>query len=163
MLLVRLCNEPILWRACGQGWPCWTCVERIFTICHRMSIHVLFCACMMFTFDALSARMNSPNLFSIFDLNTPRYRTRGSKFFRIGFHHPSYGVHEPMSATMREFNDVICLFDFMLIHTQFMNHLKLTLQTYPTLPQNKCAPCAVVHGSCYGLTFSVDVLVASST
>jgi hypothetical protein len=32
------------------------------------------------------------------------------------------------------------------------------------LPQNKlCTPCAVVHGPSYGLKYSVDVIVASST
>jgi hypothetical protein len=30
-------------------------------------------------------RMNSQNLLSTLDLNTPRYRTRGFEFFRIGF------------------------------------------------------------------------------
>jgi hypothetical protein len=59
-------------------------------------------------------RMNSPNLLSALDLNTPRYRTWGSEFHRIGFHRTNYGVHEPMSAAMREFNEVIGLFDFIL-------------------------------------------------
>jgi hypothetical protein len=52
-------------------------------------------ACIMFIFDILSGRMNSPNLLSVLDLNTSRYRTRGSEFLRICFHyHTNYGVHE---------------------------------------------------------------------
>jgi hypothetical protein len=81
----------------------------------------------MFIFDILSGRMNSPNLLSAIDLNTPRYRTRGSEFLRIGFHRTNYGVHEPMSATMREINAVIGLFDFILTRNQFVHRLKLTL------------------------------------
>jgi hypothetical protein len=84
--------------------------------------------CIMFIFDILSGRMNSPNLLSALDLNTPRYWTRGSEFLRIGFHRTNYGVHEPMSAAMREFNEVIIgLFDFFLTRNQFVNRLKLTL------------------------------------
>jgi hypothetical protein len=81
----------------------------------------------MFIFDVLSGRMNSLNLLSALDLNTSRYRARGSKFFRVGFHRTKYGVHEPMSAAMREFNEVMGLFDFILTRYQFINRLKLTL------------------------------------
>jgi hypothetical protein len=70
--------------------------------------------------------MNSPNL-SALDLNTQRYRTRVSEFLRIGFHSTSYGFHELMSAAMREINEVIGLFDFILTRKQFMNRLKPTL------------------------------------
>jgi hypothetical protein len=80
---------------------------RLDTLVKRRCI-----ACIMFLFDILSGRMNSPNLFS--DLNTPRYQTMGSEFLRIGFHRTNYGVQEPMSAAMREFNEVIGLFDFIL-------------------------------------------------
>jgi hypothetical protein len=48
-------------------------------------------ACVMFIFDILSGRMNSPNFLSALDLNTPRYRTRVSEFLQIGFHHTNYG------------------------------------------------------------------------
>jgi hypothetical protein len=56
-----------------------------------------------------------------------RYALRGlgSEFLRIGFHRTNYGVHEPMSAAMRDFNEVIGLFDFILTRYQFMNRLKL--------------------------------------
>jgi hypothetical protein len=97
---------------------------------------------------------------------TPRYRTQGSEFLRIVFHRTNYGVHETMSAAMREFNEVIGLFDFILTRNQFVNRLRLTLYTYSTLrlPQDKlCTPCAVVHGPSYGLTYSVDIIVVSST
>jgi hypothetical protein len=67
--------------------------------------------------------MNSPNLSSALDLNTPR----GSEFLLIGFHRTNYGVHEPMPAAMREFNVVIGLFDYILSRNQFMNRLKITL------------------------------------
>jgi hypothetical protein len=83
--------------------------------------------------------MNSPNLLSALDLNTPRYRTRGSEFLRIGFHRTNYGVHEPMSAAMRESNEVIGLFDFVLTRNQFVNRPTLRL------PQDKlCIPHAVL-------------------
>jgi hypothetical protein len=63
-------------------------------------------ACIMFILDILSGRMNSPNLLSALDLNTPQYQTQGSEFLRIGFHHTNYGFHETMSAAMREFYEV---------------------------------------------------------
>jgi hypothetical protein len=81
----------------------------------------------MFIFDILSGGMNSSNLSSALDLNFPRYRTRGSEFLRIGFHRTNYGVHEPISAAMSEYNEVIGLLDFILTRNQFMNCLKLTL------------------------------------
>jgi hypothetical protein len=64
-------------------------------------------ACIMFVFDILGGRMN---LLSAFELNTPRYRTRSSEFLRIGFHRTKYGVHVPMSAEMREFNEEQTIF-----------------------------------------------------
>jgi hypothetical protein len=36
-------------------------------------------ACMMFIFDVLSGRVNSPNLLSVLDLITPQYPTRGTE------------------------------------------------------------------------------------
>jgi hypothetical protein len=78
----------------------------------------------MIIFDVLCGRINPPKLLSAFDLNTPQYRTRGSEFLRISFHRTNYEVHEPMSAKMREFNEVIGLFDFILTRNQLM---KLTL------------------------------------
>jgi hypothetical protein len=71
--------------------------------------------------------MNSADLLSALDMNTQRYRTRGSEFIRIGFHCKNYGAHEPISAAMREFNEIIGLFDLILNRYQFMNRLKLTL------------------------------------
>jgi hypothetical protein len=40
-------------------------------------------ACVMFIFDVLSGRVNSPNLLSVLDLITPRYPTRGAEFLRF--------------------------------------------------------------------------------
>jgi hypothetical protein len=71
--------------------------------------------------------MNSPNLLYALDLNTPQYQTRGSEFLRIGFQRANYGFHEPMSAAMREYNEVIGLCDFILTRNQFLNRLKQTL------------------------------------
>jgi hypothetical protein len=81
----------------------------------------------IFILDILSCRMNSPNLLPALDLNTPRYQTQGSEFLRIGFYRTNYGVHEPISAAMREFNEVIGPFDLILTRYQFMNRMKLTL------------------------------------
>jgi hypothetical protein len=75
--------------------------------------------------------MNSPNLLSALDLNTPRYRTRGSEFLRIGFHRTNYEVHEPMSVAMREFNEGFGLFDF----------ISESPETYSVdLPKSRSAP-----------------------
>jgi hypothetical protein len=95
---------------------------RLDTLVKRRSI-----ACIMLVFDVLGGRMNSSSLLSALDLKTPRYRTRGSEFLRIGFHCTNYGAHEPMSAAMHEFNEVIGLFDFILTRNQFVNRLRLTL------------------------------------
>jgi hypothetical protein len=57
---------------------------RLDTLVKRRSV-----ACIMFIFDILSGRMNSPNLLSALDLNNPRYRTRSSEFLRIGLHRES--------------------------------------------------------------------------
>jgi hypothetical protein len=38
-----------------------------------------------------------------------------------------------MIAAIRKFNEVIGLFDFLKTHNQFLNRLKLTLLTHPTL------------------------------
>jgi hypothetical protein len=82
------------------------------TLIKRRSI-----ACVMFIFDVL--RVNSPNLLSLLDLITPRYPTRGTEFLRIDFHRINYGLHEPMSGAMRQFNEVIGLLDFDLTRDQF--------------------------------------------
>jgi hypothetical protein len=78
----------------GLGWTGWTgwtdtynfppykhrcALLRLDTFVKRRSI-----ACKIFIFDILSVRMNSPNLLSALDLNTPR--SRGYEFLRIGFH-----------------------------------------------------------------------------
>jgi hypothetical protein len=80
----------------------------------------------MFIFDVLSGRVNSPNLLSVLDLITTRYPTRGTEFLRIDFHRMNYLLHEPMSSAMRQFNEVIGLFDFGLTRDQFLNRLRLT-------------------------------------
>jgi hypothetical protein len=86
---------------------------RLDTIVKRRSI-----ACIMFIFDILSGRMNSPNMLPALDLNTPRYWTRGSEFLRIGFHRTNRCMSQCASLTR---------FDFNLTRNQFMNRLKLTL------------------------------------
>jgi hypothetical protein len=87
------------------------------TLTKRRSI-----ACVMFIFDVLSGRVNSPNLLFVLYLITPRYPTRGTD---IDFHRTNYGVNEPMSSTMRQFNEVISLFDFGLTRDQFLNCLSI--------------------------------------
>jgi hypothetical protein len=72
------------------------------TVTKRRSI-----ACVMFIFDVLSGRVNSPNLLSVLDLITSRYPTCGTEFLRIDFHRTNYEIHEPMSSAMRQFNEVI--------------------------------------------------------
>jgi hypothetical protein len=70
------------------------------TLAKRRSI-----ACVIFIFDVLSERMNSPNLLSVLDLITARYPTGGTEFLRIDFHRTNYGLHEPIADVMRQFND----------------------------------------------------------
>jgi hypothetical protein len=67
----------------------------------------------------------SPNLLSVVDLITPRYPTRGTEFLRIDFHRTNYGIQEPLSSAMRQFNEVVGLFDFSLHRDQFLNRLTL--------------------------------------
>jgi hypothetical protein len=38
---------------------------------------------------------------------------------KTDFHRTNYGVHEPMSSAMRQFNEVIGIFDFGLTRDQF--------------------------------------------
>jgi hypothetical protein len=83
-------------------------------------------ACVIFIFDVLSGRVNSPNLLSVLDLITPRYPTHDTDFLRIDFHQTNYGIHEPMLSAMRQFNEVIGLFDFGLSRDRFLNRLTLT-------------------------------------
>jgi hypothetical protein len=64
---------------------------------------------------------------SVLNLFAPRYPTRGTELLRIDFHRTNYGLHEPMSSAMRQFNEVIGLFDFGLTRDQFLNCLRLTL------------------------------------
>jgi hypothetical protein len=77
-------------------------------------------ACVMFIFDDLSGRVNSPSLLPVLDLITSQYPTRGTEFLLIDFHRTNYGIHEPMSSAMRQFNEVIRLFDFGLTRDQFL-------------------------------------------
>jgi hypothetical protein len=61
---------------------------------------------------------------SVLDLITPRYSSRGAEFLRFDFHRTNYGIHEPMSRAMRQFNEVIGLFDFGLTQDQFLYRLQ---------------------------------------
>jgi hypothetical protein len=92
------------------------------TLTKRRSI-----AWVMFIFDVVSGRVNSPNLLSVLDLITPLYPTRGAKFLRIDFHRTNYRIHKPMSSAMRLFNEVIGPFDFSLTRDRLLNRLRLTL------------------------------------
>jgi hypothetical protein len=77
-------------------------VERVRTAylqrCARLRLETLVkrrsTTYTMFIFDILSGRINSTILLSALALNTPRYRTGGSEFLRIGF-------HRTMSVAMR--------------------------------------------------------------
>jgi hypothetical protein len=91
-------------------------------------------ACVMFVFYVLSGRVNSPNLLSVLDLITPRYPSRCTEFLRIDCHRTNYGLHEPMSGSMRQFNEVIGIFDFGLTRDQFLNRLRLILTYFYYFP-----------------------------
>jgi hypothetical protein len=92
------------WNECKGGlfdMLCVAWVGRTCMTCHYMRIDVSFCilaaldkiAYVMFIFDVLSGRVNSPNLLSVLDLITPRYPHRGTEFLRIDFHRTNYGIH----------------------------------------------------------------------
>jgi hypothetical protein len=128
------------------------------TLVKRRSI-----ACIMFIFDILGGRMNSPNLFSALDLNTPRYRTRGSEFLRIGFHRarttgfmnwclPQCASLTRLLVCSVSFCPVISLWPCM--PTQLFVFLRISCALHVLL---------YVPGPSYRLTYSVDVIVASST
>jgi hypothetical protein len=59
--------------------------------------------------------------------DAPFYILTPPQFLHIVFHRTNYGLHEPMLSAMRQFNEVIGLFDFGLTRDQFLNHLRLTL------------------------------------
>jgi hypothetical protein len=109
-----------------------------------------------------NGRMNSPNLLSALDLNNPRYRTRGSEFLRIGLHRTNYGVHEPMPAACASLTSSLVRFHFDTCLWIAWSWLCRPTQLFLFL---LCTPCVVVHvhGPSYGSTYSVDVIVASST
>jgi hypothetical protein len=129
------------WNACKGGLFDMLCVVWGWTDMHYLPPYEDRCALLhldalakrrsiasvMFNFDVLSGRVNSPNLLSVLDLITPRYPTRGTEILRIDFHRTNYGLHEPMPVEMRRFNEVIGLFDFDLTRDQFLNRLRLTL------------------------------------
>jgi hypothetical protein len=98
---------------------CVVCVGRIFTIC-------LFC-----TWKGALFILVNPAKF-LKNLANARFANPAKFFFGYGIPNssnwfPTTTVHDPMSATMREFNEVIGMFDLTLTCNQFMNHLKLTL------------------------------------
>jgi hypothetical protein len=55
------------------------------TLAKRRSV-----ACVMFIFDVLRGRVNSPGLLSVLHLIAPRYLTRGTEFLRIDFQRTNY-------------------------------------------------------------------------
>jgi hypothetical protein len=127
------------------------------TLTKRQSID-----CVMFIFDVVSGRVNLPNLWSVLDLITPRYPTRGAEFLRIDFHRTNYGMYEPMSSAIRQFSEVIGLFDFGLTLDQFLNRLRLTLKAYPILHRflESIVHChATVHYPFQRSIWSVEVSI----
>jgi hypothetical protein len=84
-------------------------------------------ACIMFIFDILSGRVNSPNLLSLIIINAPCYHTRTNDFLRVGFQCPNYGVHEPLNGAIQSFNEFAGLFDLHLSRNPFFNRLRSVL------------------------------------
>jgi hypothetical protein len=81
---------------------------------------------------------------------------------RIHFHRTNYGILEPMSSAMRQFNAVIGLFDFGLIRDQFLNLLRLTL-TLLRFPESIVHCHAAVHYPFQLTICAVDVSIRRIT
>jgi hypothetical protein len=81
-------------------------------ICHHMEIDALFCILTRHRRSGWESELTKLVVRFQFDHTfTPRYPTCGTEFLRIDFHRTNYGIHEPMSSAMRQFNEVIGLFD----------------------------------------------------
>jgi hypothetical protein len=110
------CRRFIRYALRGLGWTDMHDLPPYEDGCALLHLKILTkrrsIACVMFIFDVLKGRVNSPNLLSVFDLITPRYPTRSVEFLRIDFHQTNYGIHEPMSSAMQHFNEIIGLFDW---------------------------------------------------
>jgi hypothetical protein len=101
----------IEWNECKGGLFDMLCVPPYEDRCALLHLETLAkrrsIACVMFIFNVLSGRVNSPNLLSVLNFLAPQYRTRTNYF-----HQMNYGIHEPMWSVMWQFKDVISLFDF---------------------------------------------------
>jgi hypothetical protein len=69
-------------------------------------------ACIMFIFDILTGKIDSPSLLSLVRLNVSRYPIRGSELLRVDFHRTNYGMHEPINNAIRKVNENSDIFDF---------------------------------------------------
>lgn len=80
----------------------------------------------MFVYDVLSNKINSPSLLSHFDFNVPRLLLRDRTFFRSTFCRTNYARSEPIRRICRAFNTVSHCFDFNVSRFAFKSMLIMT-------------------------------------
>ena len=67
---------------------------------------------LLFAFDILSGRIDSPQLLSLFDIYVPPRPLRNYTFFRIRRCRTNYAAFEPVLTMLSLFNEMYHLFDF---------------------------------------------------
>lgn len=79
----------------------------------------------MYVFDLLRGRINSPNLASKIRFNNPVREFRVNEFLVVDFHRTDYGQHEPMNSIIRMFNAFSQLYDESLTRNVFRSRVRL--------------------------------------
>lgn len=77
----------------------------------------------MFVFDILTNKINSPDTLGKLNLLVPNRSLRSSVMFRIPFCRTNYSRSEPFNHMCRNFNAVCSLFDFNMSRLVFKNRI----------------------------------------
>lgn len=76
-------------------------------------------ACILFVFDILSGRVDSPQILELLNFRVPFRTTRTVELFRLPVHRTNYGLNEPMFNMCRMFNSVSNVHDFNISRARF--------------------------------------------
>jgi hypothetical protein len=116
---------PRKFRVAGTGVDGHACSSSIRRYIYRCAVIRLWRrrvnSWVLFIFDLLAGRVNLPGLLSLVNVNTPRYHTRECQFFRVVFHIPNYGIHEPLNNAAQEFYEESRPFLHWLLGYSFQN------------------------------------------
>jgi hypothetical protein len=93
------------------------------TLCRRREI-----SSVMFVRDVLCARIDSSGLLTMLALTANPHRTRSRALLLERFHRTSYGLNEPLSCAIRNFNNEIQCFDFCVSREGFHELLRRNVQ-----------------------------------